>query len=364
VITSRARPVRTRLRAEGAARPRPDPRKSWRRPATLEYTRCGRTSHREGAALGGRERGAQPPGPQPRRPARGARHRRRACPSLRRCSARDGRAFFIRTVRATSPSASATRRRRWARRRAPGPRHRGRAVGGSGRRARRRPQGAGREGRASKAPDKAPARADASPRRRNRRWVRRRIRSLPLGSTGRGRRGGFATRTTTEPAARGRQDPALHQEQLYHAGIAKIDIERIGENRARITIFTARPGHHHRAQGRRGGEAENELQARTGKEIYLNIEEVIHPELDAQLVSRTSPCSSEARGVPAPMKKAVTSPCAPAPTASDRPARSGWAQRNRAPRVGTATGACRCTPSAPTSTTASPPRTRRRGPSA
>jgi len=74
------------------------------------------------------------------------------------------------------------------------------------------------------------------------------------------------------------------KDQLYHAGISKIDIER-SANRARITISTARPGI---IIGRKGSEVEklkNELQARTGKEIYLNIEEVIHPELDAQLVA-------------------------------------------------------------------------------
>src|SRR5207249_5828590 len=74
------------------------------------------------------------------------------------------------------------------------------------------------------------------------------------------------------------------KDQLYHAGISKIDIER-SANRARITIATARPGI---IIGRKGSEVEklkNELQARTGKEVYLNIEEVIHPELDAQLVA-------------------------------------------------------------------------------
>ena len=73
------------------------------------------------------------------------------------------------------------------------------------------------------------------------------------------------------------------KDQLYHAGISRIDIER-SANRARITIFTARPGI---IIGRKGSEVEklkNDLQVRTNKEIYLNIEEVIHPELDAQLV--------------------------------------------------------------------------------
>src|SRR5207248_2276519 len=97
------------------------------------------------------------------------------------------------------------------------------------------------------------------------------------------------------------------KDQLYHAGIAKIDIER-SANRARITIFTARPGI---IIGRKGAEVEklkNELQARTGKEIYLNIEEVIHPELDAQLVSENVALQLQKRvAFRRAMKKAVTS---------------------------------------------------------
>jgi small subunit ribosomal protein S3 len=84
------------------------------------------------------------------------------------------------------------------------------------------------------------------------------------------------------------------KDQLYHAGIAKIDIER-SANRARITISTARPGI---IIGRKGSEVEklkNELQVRTGKEIYLNIEEVIHPELDAQLVAENVALQLERR---------------------------------------------------------------------
>src|SRR2546426_881029 len=97
------------------------------------------------------------------------------------------------------------------------------------------------------------------------------------------------------------------KDQLYHAGISKIDIER-SANRARITISTARPGI---IIGRKGSEVEklkNELQARTGKEIYLNIEEVIHPELDAQLVAENVALQLQKRvAFRRAMKKAVTS---------------------------------------------------------
>jgi small subunit ribosomal protein S3 len=97
------------------------------------------------------------------------------------------------------------------------------------------------------------------------------------------------------------------KDQLYHAGIARIDIER-SANRARITIATARPGI---IIGRKGAEVErlkNELQQRTAKEIYLNIEEVIHPELDAQLVAENVALQLQKRvAFRRAMKKAVTS---------------------------------------------------------
>jgi small subunit ribosomal protein S3 len=94
---------------------------------------------------------------------------------------------------------------------------------------------------------------------------------------------------------------------LYHAGISRIDIDR-SANRARITICTARPGI---IIGRKGAEVEklkNEIQGRTGKEVHLNIEEVVHPELDAQLVAENVALQLQKRvAFRRAMKKAVTS---------------------------------------------------------
>jgi len=72
--------------------------------------------------------------------------------------------------------------------------------------------------------------------------------------------------------------------RFYHAGIAKIDIER-ASNRAKITIHTARPGI---IIGRKGIEIENlrrDLEKKTNKKILINIEEVKKTELVAQLVA-------------------------------------------------------------------------------
>ena len=52
---------------------------------------------------------------------------------------------------------------------------------------------------------------------------------------------------------------------LYHAGISRIDIER-SANRARITIFTARPGI---IIGRKGAEVEKVASVFQGQEMEL-----------------------------------------------------------------------------------------------
>jgi small subunit ribosomal protein S3 len=97
------------------------------------------------------------------------------------------------------------------------------------------------------------------------------------------------------------------KEALYHAGISRIEIER-SANRARIIVHTARPGI---IIGRKGSEVEklkNELQARTGKEIHLDIQEVVHPELDAQLVAENVALQLQKRvAFRRAMKKAVQS---------------------------------------------------------
>ena len=121
---------------------------------------------------------------------------------------------------------------------------------------------------------------------------------------------------------------------LYHAGISRIDIER-SANRARISIYTARPGI---IIGRKGAEVEklkNEIQSRTQKEVHLNIEEVVHPELDAQLVAENVALQLQKRvAFRRAMKKAVTSRAAPGRGRDpDRLLGPSGRRRDRAPRV-------------------------------
>lgn len=74
------------------------------------------------------------------------------------------------------------------------------------------------------------------------------------------------------------------KKRLHHAGIAKVEVERAA-NKAKINIYTARPGI---VIGKKGAEIEKlkaELARLTNREVYLNIHEVRRPDLDAQLVA-------------------------------------------------------------------------------
>ena len=74
------------------------------------------------------------------------------------------------------------------------------------------------------------------------------------------------------------------KKRLYHTGVARIDIERAG-HKAKVHIYTARPG---LVIGQRGQEVDKlryELEKLTGRELLINIHEVLSPELSAQLVA-------------------------------------------------------------------------------
>jgi small subunit ribosomal protein S3 len=82
--------------------------------------------------------------------------------------------------------------------------------------------------------------------------------------------------------------------RLYHAGISKIEIER-ATNKAKINIYTARPGI---VIGKKGAEIEKikeEVARLAGREVYLNIHEVRRPDLDAQLVGENVALQLERR---------------------------------------------------------------------
>ena len=94
--------------------------------------------------------------------------------------------------------------------------------------------------------------------------------------------------------------------RLTRAGISKVEIERAPQ-KATITIHTARPGI---VIGRKGAEVDklrDELQHLTRKEIYINIQEIRRPELDAQLIGDSIARQIEQRiSFRRAMKKSIT----------------------------------------------------------
>ncbi|HEY2104912.1 MAG TPA: 30S ribosomal protein S3 [Candidatus Binataceae bacterium] len=100
---------------------------------------------------------------------------------------------------------------------------------------------------------------------------------------------------------------AFIKKRLYHAGISKIEIERMA-NKAKINIHTARPGI---VIGKKGAEIEKlkvDIQKlMKGKEAYINIHEVRRPDLDPQLVAENVALQLERRvAFRRAMKEAVT----------------------------------------------------------
>jgi small subunit ribosomal protein S3 len=95
--------------------------------------------------------------------------------------------------------------------------------------------------------------------------------------------------------------------RLYQAGVSQIEIDRAA-NKARLRIFTSRPGI---IIGKRGAEIENlrkEIESKIKREVFIDIKEVRRPELQAQLVAENIAMQLVRRvAFRRAMKKGVTS---------------------------------------------------------
>ncbi len=95
--------------------------------------------------------------------------------------------------------------------------------------------------------------------------------------------------------------------RLKSAGVSSIEVDRPG-NKLRITIQTSRPGI---IIGRKGAEIEKlkqDLARKTKRDIFIDIQEVHKPELDAQLVAESIALQLEKRvAFRRAMRKAVDS---------------------------------------------------------
>ncbi|GKT08335.1 30S ribosomal protein S3 [Desulforhabdus sp. TSK] len=93
----------------------------------------------------------------------------------------------------------------------------------------------------------------------------------------------FATKDYSKLVYEDRMIRDYIKTRLFHAGIAKVEIERAA-NKVKIRIFTARPGI---VIGKKGSEIEalrRDLEKKFKREILIDIQEVRRPELDATLV--------------------------------------------------------------------------------
>ena len=84
------------------------------------------------------------------------------------------------------------------------------------------------------------------------------------------------------------------RQRLYHAGVAKVEIERSGDQ-TRVIIHTASPGI---IIGRKGAEVDKlkaDLEKQYGGQVYITVKEIKKPELDAQLVSENVATQLEKR---------------------------------------------------------------------
>jgi len=97
------------------------------------------------------------------------------------------------------------------------------------------------------------------------------------------------------------------RERLKSASVSSIEVDRPG-NKLRVTIRTSRPGI---IIGRKGAEIEKlkqDMAKKTKREVFVDIQEVHKPELDAQLVSESIALQLEKRvAFRRAMRKAVDS---------------------------------------------------------
>jgi small subunit ribosomal protein S3 len=97
------------------------------------------------------------------------------------------------------------------------------------------------------------------------------------------------------------------KKRLSNAGVSGVEIERAA-NKLKIRILTSRPGI---IIGKKGAEVDklrDEIHKRTGRDVFVDIQEIEKPELDAQLVAESIALQLEKRvAFRRAMRKAVES---------------------------------------------------------
>jgi len=84
------------------------------------------------------------------------------------------------------------------------------------------------------------------------------------------------------------------KKRFAHAGVSRVEVERAA-NKLQTSIFTSRPGIIIGRKGQEVDKLKQEIQKKTGKEVFINIQEILKPELDAQLVAESVALQLEKR---------------------------------------------------------------------
>ena len=97
------------------------------------------------------------------------------------------------------------------------------------------------------------------------------------------------------------------KKRLTNAGVSAVEIERAA-NKLKVRIITSRPGI---IIGKKGAEVDklrDEIQKKTGRDVFIDIQEIEKPELDAQLLAESIAMQLEKRvAFRRAMRKAVES---------------------------------------------------------
>ena len=123
------------------------------------------------------------------------------------------------------------------------------------------------------------------------------------------------------------------KKRFAHAGVARIETERAA-NKLKIDIYTSRPGSSSAARAPRSRSSSRRSRSAPSREIFVNIQEIQKPELEAQLIGESVAAQLEKRvAFRRAMRKAVESALRFGARAS-RCACSGRLERRRDRAVG------------------------------
>ncbi len=85
------------------------------------------------------------------------------------------------------------------------------------------------------------------------------------------------------------------KQECYSAGVSKIDIERKGDDKTTITIYTGKPGIIIGRQGSGIEELKKKLRKRFGRDFFINVNEAGNPDTNAQLIAENIASQLERR---------------------------------------------------------------------